>query len=325
MRMRVIGRHGGFTLVELLVVIAIIGILVSLLLPAVQQAREAARRMQCSNNLKQIGLALHNYHTAHGALPYGSNYTKGNSYTWAMAILPFVEQQNHYDLFDQTKPLVDPANKIAVETPLDVYACPSDPQSRRPILQKRGDSPDLNGGSTNPSNSAMLSYTGSMGPTHPDSCPMCPDTTPSSTNWCCQGCNFGSFGAGCGVSDGTFAGMFGRWHTSVTFDDVRDGLTNTIMVGETLPAHYVWNGAFCPNFPVSGMTVPINTMEKDDGQHGGHSLILWAICSGFKSLHPGGAMFVMGDGSVHFLSESIDHELYANLGTRNGREVAQLP
>ncbi len=323
-RKRGVPARAAFTLVELLVVIAIIGILVALLLPAVQQAREAARRMQCSNNLKQIGLALHNYHTNHGTLPYGSDYTTGNSYTWAMAILPFVEQQNHYDLFDQTKPLVDAANKVACETPQKVYLCPSDPQSRSPILQKRGDSPDLNGGTTNPSNSAMLSYTGSMGPTHPDNCPLCPDTVPSATNWCCQGCNFGSYGGGCGMSDGTFAGMFGRWHTSVSFDDVRDGLTNTIMAGETLPGHYVWNGAFCPNFPVSGMSVPINTMEQDDGQHSG-SLQLWAITSGYKSLHSGGALFVIGDGSVHFLSESIDHKLYAELGTRSGGEVVTLP
>jgi prepilin-type N-terminal cleavage/methylation domain-containing protein/prepilin-type processing-associated H-X9-DG protein len=318
-------QRAAFTLVELLVVIAIIGILVAMLLPAVQAAREAARRMECSNNLKQIGLALHNYSTAHNVLPYGSDYTKGNRTTWAMFILPQLEQQNHYDKFDQTKALVDPVNKIACEIAVKAYQCPTDPQSRNPILKKRGDSPDLNGGSTNPSNSAMLSYTASMGPTHPDNCPLCPDKTPSPTNWCCQGCNFGSYGAGCSVSDGTFSGMFGRWPKSISLDDVKDGLTNTIMVGETLPGHYVWNGAFCPNFPVSGMSVPINTMEQDGGVHGGHGLMLWAIASGYKSLHPGGANFCLGDGSVHFFSETIDHQLYANLGTRTGREVVTLP
>jgi prepilin-type N-terminal cleavage/methylation domain-containing protein len=313
----------AFTLVELLVVIAIIAILVGLLLPAVQSAREAARRMQCSNQLRQVGLALLNYENQARVLPYGSDY-QGRTGTWAAFILPQLEQQPHFDAFDFTVPMGHTNNLTAVTTPVAAYRCPSDPQSSQPILAKRGDSPALNGGNTNPSDCAMLSYPASMGPTHPDNCPLCPDPTPSATNWCCQGCNFGSFGAGCGVGNGTFSGMFGRWPRSISVAEVRDGMSNTIMAGETLPAHYVWNGAFNPNFPVSGMTVPINTMESDDGQHSG-SLQKWAVCSGFKSFHTGGAMFVLGDGSVHFLSESIDHKLYANLGTRSGGEVAQLP
>lgn len=318
-------KRRGFTLVELLVVIAIIGILVALLLPAVQMAREAARRMECANNLKQIGIALHTYHTAHEVLPYGSDYLNGGKSTWAMMILPQLEQQNLYDSIDKTVALTHANNKIAVETPIKLYLCPSDPQSRSPILQKRGDSPDLNGGSTNPSNSAMLSYPACMGPTHPDNCPLCPDSTPAATNWCCQGCNFGSLGGGCGMSNGTFSGMFGRWPKSIKFAAVKDGQSNTIMAGETLPAHYVWNGVFTVNFPVSGMTVPINTMQDDGGTHGGHSLMMWAITSGYKSLHPGGANFLLGDGSVRFLGESIDHQLYANLGTKAGGEVVVLP
>ena len=171
----------------------------------------------------------------------------------------------------------------------------------------------------------MLSYTASMGPTHPDNCPFCPVNRPGRSNWCCQGCNFGSFGGGCRLPDGSFVGLFGRWKKGIALKQVTDGLSNTVMIGETLPGHYVWNGAFVPNFPVSGMTIPINTMETDDGKHGGHTLILWAITSGFKSLHPGGANLAMGDGSVHFVSETIDHQVYANLGTRAGEEVAKLP
>jgi prepilin-type processing-associated H-X9-DG protein len=281
--------------------------------------------MQCSNNLKQVGLALHNYETALKVLPYGSDYGHGNRGTWAAFILPYLEAQTHYDLFDFNLPMVHEVNEEAVNTVVQAYICPSDPQSRDPILKNRGDSPGLNGGHTNPTNSAMLSYPASMGPTHPDACPLCPDDTPSQNNWCCQGCNFGSYGSHCGMSNGTFAGMFGRWPKSIAFRDVTDGLSNTVMAGETLPAHYVWNGAFCPNFPVSGMTIPINTMEEDGGVHGGHTLRLWSIASGFKSRHPGGAMFLFGDGSVRFLQETLDHRLFANLGTRDGGEVATVP
>ncbi len=261
-----LGRHShsrgsrfGFTLVELLVVIAIIGILVALLLPAVQAAREAGRRSACVNNLHQIGIALHNYHDTQLVLPYGSDYATLNRNTWSKAILPYLEQQNHFDMFDHNQPLVAAVNTPGCTRAVKTYICPSDPRAPTPILEKRGDSPTLNGGSTNPGSSAMLSYPACMGPTHPDACFYCPNTTPSTTNWCCMGCNFGSFGGGCGMPNGTFAGMFGRWAARMEFASVTDGLSNTIMCGETIPSHYVWNGAFCPNFPVSSTNIPINT------------------------------------------------------------------
>lgn len=310
----------AFTLVELLVVIAIIAMLVTLLLPAVQSAREAARRASCLNNLRQVGLGLMNYESSNGEFPFGSDYPKSHR-TWAQSILPFIEAQAHYDMFDLNKPMRDIANKPGRNVAVDVYMCASDPNSgNNQILVRRGDSPGHN-----PAESAMLSYPGSMGPTHPDNCPFCPDNTPSADNWCCQGCNFGTFGGGCRMKDGTFAGMFGRFEKSIKLKQVEDGLSKTVMAGETIPSHYVWNGAFVPNFPVSSMSIPINTMEQDNLKHGGHSLILWAITSGFKSYHPGGANFVMGDGSVHFLSDSIDHQIYAALGTRAGNEAVSVP
>ena len=304
----------GFTLVELLVVIAIIAMLVTLLLPAVQAAREAARRAQCINNLRQVGLGVLNFESANGFVPFGSDYPKSTK-TWAASILPFIEAQAHFDMFDFSKPLRDNVNRPARTIPVNVYMCPSDPDSgNRPILDQRGDSP-----AHNPSESAMLSYPGSMGPTHPDNCPFCPDNRPSPDNWCCQGLSFGT------GDEGSFVGMFGRYEKTIALKRVTDGLSKTVLAGETIPSHYVWNGAFVPNFPVSGMTIPINTMEQDDKKHGGHTLILWAITSGFKSYHPGGANFVMGDGSVHFFSESIDHQIYAGLGTRAGNEPVSIP
>jgi prepilin-type processing-associated H-X9-DG protein len=113
--------------------------------------------------------------------------------------------------------------------------------------------------------------------------------------------------------------MFGRHRKAVIFDEVRDGLSNTLMVGETLPTHSKWNCAFCTNFCTSSTNIPLNTMERDDEGS------IWYRSAGFKSRHPGGVMFVMADGSVHFLSESTDFRLVNELGTRAGGEVAQVP
>ena len=324
----------GFTLIELLVVITIIGILIALLLPAVQAAREAARRMQCSNNLKQIGLALHNYYSAVNVLPFGSSnpyysyyWQVPNQYqsTWAEMILPQMELQSVYDLLDFTKKGCEEPNETVARTVLPAFACPSDPWSATPILPKRGYSPSGPSGLTanvNPDESMGLWYTASMGPTDPNGCSFCPNTTPGPSNWCCQGYNWGSESP-----EGNGVGMFMRFPKSIGFNEVRDGLSNTIMIGETLPSHCCFNGVFASNIPLSSTSSPLNTMESDMSLDGGYtgSGYTWSRTSGFKSLHPGGANFVMGDGSVCFLSEFISHELFCALGTRDGGETATLP
>ena len=308
----------GFTLIELLVVIAIIGILIALLLPAVQAAREAARCAQCANHLKQIGLALHNYHETCGTLPYGAGYAGCQGGTWAAFILPYLEQQSVYDMFDFNKRIWDPANVAAVQTVIPTYICPSDAPDD-PLLGGRHQV-----GWRNPGKSMGLWYPGSMGPTRDgvnsnDSCVYCPLPPPS---YCCA--DTSNFGCCQRAMDGTLrpgVGLFDRAVHPVRFAQVTDGLSNTLMAGETIPSQCTFNGAYNHNNPVAGTTIPINTMEETrDGVD-----TLWFRACGFKSRHPGGCNFVMGDGSVRFMAEISDYKLYNELGTRAGGEPVTPP
>jgi len=319
----------GFTLVELLVVITIIGILIALLLPAVQAAREAARRLQCQNNLKQLGLALHNYHAQYGSFPYGSGGCCGKSENWpheraawggiwSTMILPFLEQQGLHDQIDPDLHMLDLPVSV-VQTVVPAYLCPSDASVQKAVLDDRF------AGAGNPNPAAGIWYAASMGPTHMDACPFCPDSDPGPDNWCCQGCNFGtgdkSWGVLCGTLNSRYdhVGMFGRSRHSVTFSEVTDGLSHTLMLGEVLPGDCVYFSAFSANFNVSPTNIPLNwpasTVENDP---------YYEAC-GFKSRHPGGANFVMGDGSVAFFTESIDFKVYNYLGSRAGGEVFIMP
>jgi prepilin-type processing-associated H-X9-DG protein len=304
-------------------------------LPAVQAAREAARRLQCTNNLKQIGLALHAYHDANKTLPFGAPFknTSANPVTgtWAAFILPYLEQQNTFNKFDFRYGMSDSRNAPAAAVVVPVFACPSDPQSSKPILENRMWSPGSTStpGIQNPTRAMGLWYPACIGPTAPDYCVFCPDNTSSPTNPCCQGCNYGTESGGfCRAASMTgkvcFTGMFGRSCYSVSFHEVTDGLSNTLMVGETLPGHTPYNCAYCTNLSVVSTHVPLNLM-KSWWDFGPTDPTGYIYSYGFKSLHPGGLNFALGDGSVRFINETIDYILVNKLGTRAGGEVVSVP
>jgi prepilin-type N-terminal cleavage/methylation domain-containing protein/prepilin-type processing-associated H-X9-DG protein len=315
--------RSAFTLVELLVVIAIIGVLVALLLPAVQAAREAARRSQCTNNLKQNVLAILNFHDVkkhqpqyHAAIrpattPY--NYSQPGP-VWTVLILPFMEQQALYNRFDKTVTMNDRRNSQQnafqpdppVRHIVGNYVCPSAESAGQPVFDRRNDA-----GGFNPEPALGLYYAASMGPTEPDECRFC--TQASMRPLCCQAADYGT-------SNDSSTGMWGRSDGIRMFKEVTDGLSNTFFLGETLPEQCVYQGAWAVNFSLAGTQIPLNTFEICAQPPGCHQL-----GCGFKSAHPGGAHFAFGDGRVVFVSEAIDYLVYNALGTRAGDETVSLP
>lgn len=308
----------GFTLIELLVVIAIIAILIALLLPAVQQAREAARRTQCKNNLKQIGLALHNYHDIFSTFPPG--YTArgvnagdpvssetGPGFAWSFAILPQIDQANLVNSIDTNLNADDAGNlAIAQSTVLAQFLCPSDPA---PTFF----SPASTGVATVELPSS--SYPGIFG--------------------------YGSVTMNAGQSTGVF-----YRNSRTKFRDITDGTSNTFCVGERrhqhdfvdgatpVESHSTWYAAIPGLTRSAGMTGMMSTLEEGPGSmilgHVGQTMGAIQMHSNpnqtnhvvhFSSQHTGGVQFLLCDGSVHFLSENADYSIFRNLGEKGDGNV----
>ena len=317
-------RRRGFTLIELLVVIAIIAVLVGLLLPAVQAAREAARRAQCVNNLKQMGLALHNYHDALGCFPMSyvafATFRDGatddsTGWAWSTMILPQLEQGIAYNAVNFARAVEDSTNTTAARTSMGVYLCPSDPVPGGPFSVS-------NAGGTNLAMVSPTSYAACVGN----------DLADSTT-----GLN----------NDGVGNGVLYR-NSRVRIADITDGTSQTILAGERAWSinsgtwvGVVTNGVIrrgpnnpCPNtgaaYYLAATLVQahcnvLNTIQDPDGG-----------LDDYSSRHPGGANMLFGDGSVHFLRSVLGNNgqradgstIYSTgsiilqaLGTRSGGEI----
>jgi prepilin-type N-terminal cleavage/methylation domain-containing protein/prepilin-type processing-associated H-X9-DG protein len=329
------GHRRGFTLVELLVVIAIIGILVALLLPAIRAAREAARRNQCANNLKQIGLGCLNFETANKGLPARRWARADQGYTgWGTIILPYIEEQAIYDQYNWKYDFYDPVNKAVVETKLPVFICPSVDRPD-PIIC----SGPATAGSANPAKGTTLSVNGWIDYLVPNGI-----TVPTN-----------GFGAGFpkfndtgdstnrhqALLDSTTNTGFANRDSKAPrkLRDITDGLSKTLLANETAgwPQHWVGKQRVLPDVALGNrgswaawQSFAYWTSSADGTQNASSNptagdLVDCGInCDNQHatySFHTGGAMVLFCDGSVHFISESLSGLAFAQMVASDDGQV----
>lgn len=300
-------KNRGFTLIELLVVIAIIAILIALLLPAVQSAREAARRIQCSNNLKQQGLALHNYHDTHRRFPLGTSFrlTRGNTTFWHAGILPQIEQANTFARIDWSKPWNDTStsNPEVCATHIPMFQCPS--------------------AGIEPKESNVQGFA---------------IRCPSSYLGCASGTIVRESGPEPILSSSGIDGMLFQG-SSTSLKSAVDGTSNTVLVGEALHDYSFWGrnpwlgNQVVDHWYIGSVRVwysneaseALGSTGVKPNTHKDLSSMIDEVEIGFGSHHPGGLQCAFADGHVSFINESIDMGIWSALGTRAGREVVTTP
>jgi prepilin-type N-terminal cleavage/methylation domain-containing protein/prepilin-type processing-associated H-X9-DG protein len=308
----------GFTLVELLVVIAIIGILVALLLPAIQTARESARRSQCANNLKQIGVGMHNHVSAFGAFPPGQRLVIVGHKTWGWPafLLEWMEQSAVHQRIDLRRPVWGPENREAVSSPVPAFLCPSTGRRHATRINHRIHLDLVNPGvwdAGTGEDMACIDYAGISGPTvH--------STFRSPVT-----------GASYPANRGILLNISTGQRTQTTPAEIIDGLSQTLLVGElsgrgifiagtSNALRGVWAGGqnciSVPAAPISGLRIPpVNPAPADAWINAGNSSLF--------SDHPGGAHVLLCDGSVRLLAESIELTVLLSLASRDGGEVIE--
>jgi len=336
-------RPRGFTLVELLVVIAIIGILVALLLPAVQAAREAARRMSCTNNIKQLALACHNYHDTYKRFPlnYASWSSRdpndGRAQSWLIAVLPFMEQQPLYDKIDfnygvrndprnggQGAGTNGPSNEWVAWQKMPAFICPSDGFSDGKMDLGRANYRNPRADNT----WGVNNYKGCAGSNWQWGNFIVTPTNAATAPW--YGTPYGSTGDGLDRGNGIlFRNNNPASPPVARIASVTDGTSNTFLIGEAIPNFCTHTWWWHCNGSTATTAVPLNVAAQCTNT--GKRNIDLAACRGdwpnnysFMSLHPGGGNFGLADASVRFVPETVDITVYRSFGSMMDGQTATL-